>query len=138
MTPTPIVVLDTNVCLDLFFFGDARCVHLRAALAAGTVIAVSREDCHAEWQRVLFYPELPIDDQTRPAVIAAYDRIIRFPPLPELAGSVLPRCGDPDDQMFLELALAAGAATLVTKDNELLRLAGRCPWFRICLPEEWR
>jgi len=35
----------------------------------------------------------------------------------------LPRCEDPDDQKFLELALAGGAAFLVTRDGALLDLA---------------
>jgi predicted nucleic acid-binding protein len=35
----------------------------------------------------------------------------------------LPVCSDPDDQKFLELALACGAGLLVTKDRALLELA---------------
>jgi len=35
----------------------------------------------------------------------------------------LPGCRDPDDQKFLEIAGAAGAATLITRDKALLRLA---------------
>lgn len=135
-TLTPRVVLDTNVCLDLFFFGDPRCSRLLAALEAGAVTAVSRQDCHAEWERVLHYPDLPITDATRPTAIAAYNRCVTFPVLAKPAMG-LPRCSDPDDQMFLEVAMAGGASTLVSKDNQLLRLASRCPWFRICLPEEW-
>lgn len=134
--PTPLVVLDTNVCLDLFFFADPRCARLRASLEAGEVTAVSRGDCHAEWERVLHYPDLPLTDATRLAAQALYDRWVTFPRLPDMA-TVLPRCRDPDDQMFLEVAMASGAAALVSKDNELLRMAARCPWFRICLPEEW-
>lgn len=138
-THSPVrVVLDTNVCLDLFFFDDPRCAKLKRALFDGSVQAVSRADCHAEWLRVLHYPDLPIDAMARAAATAAYDRIVVQPPLPEVDGAIaLPRCRDPDDQMFLETAWAASAQALVSKDNELLRLAPRCPWFRICLPELW-
>ena len=38
-------------------------------------------------------------------------------------GNPLPKCDDPDDQKFLELALACGAAFLVTRDGALLDLA---------------
>jgi putative PIN family toxin of toxin-antitoxin system len=133
----PRVVLDTNVCLDLFFFGDPRCARLHAALEAGAVTAVSRADCHAEWERVLHYPDLPITDEARQRARAAYQRHVTFPVLPAPT-AILPRCRDPDDQMFLEVALASGATALVSKDNHLLRLTARCGWFRICLPEEWQ
>jgi predicted nucleic acid-binding protein len=52
----------------------------------------------------------------------------------------LPRCGDPDDQKFLELALASGARWLLSKDNELLRLDRRTSHtglFSIRLPQLW-
>jgi len=44
-----------------------------------------------------------------------------------LAGTspVLPRCEDPDDQKFLELAWHAGARWLVTRDKALLKLASK-------------
>jgi predicted nucleic acid-binding protein len=38
-----------------------------------------------------------------------------------------PRCRDPHDQQFLDLAIAAGADALVTGDKDLLSLAERCP-----------
>ena len=37
----------------------------------------------------------------------------------------LPRCKDPDDQKFLELAARCAARVLVTRDNSLLRLSRR-------------
>ncbi len=52
----------------------------------------------------------------------------------------LPRCADPDDQKFLELAQASAARWLVSKDNELLKLAPRCArdaLFWIGLPQAW-
>ena len=35
------------------------------------------------------------------------------------------RCSDPDDQKFIDLAVAAGARWLVTRDRAVLRLASR-------------
>ena len=64
-----------------------------------------------------------INDPTEPHVIAA-----------------LPRCDDPDDQMFLELARDCRADLLITKDRDLLALAARkvkpLP-FRILTPHEY-
>jgi hypothetical protein len=49
---------------------------------------------------------------------------------------VLPRCRDPDDQKFLELARACRADLLLTRDRALLELARRTP-FRIVTPRAW-
>jgi putative PIN family toxin of toxin-antitoxin system len=141
--PPPRIVLDTNVCLDLFVFRDPLCSHLLAALASGAVQAVTRDDCRDEWLRVLHYPQLPIDDGTRPAFETAFDALIVH--LPATSQAVrddvqLPRCADPDDQKFMELAWAAGAGWLLSKDNELLRLDRRTRGtglFTICLPQSW-
>ena len=50
---------------------------------------------------------------------------------------LLPRCADPDDQKFLELALAARADVLITKDHKLLELARRTKPFRILNPRKF-
>jgi len=93
---------------------------------------------------VLHYPQLPIDDQLRPVVSAAFDALIRL--LPSEASMVgkddipLPRCADPDDQKFLELTLASGARWLLSKDKELLKLDRRtrsAGLFSIRLPQLW-
>ncbi len=139
----PRIVLDTNVCLDLFLFNDPHCAHLMLALRNGSVQAVTRDDCRDEWRRVLHYPQVPIDDATRPAVSAGFDALIHHLPAEESTvadDAWLPRCADPDDQKFLELALATGARWLISKDKELLKLDWRsraAGLFPILLPQQW-
>lgn len=140
----PRIVLDTNVCLDLWVFADPGCARVLAALRSGAVQAVTRDDCRAEWQRVLHYPQLPIDDQSRPLVDAAFTANVQLltdtDSVPVDAGRRLPRCADPDDQKFLELALASGARWLLSKDRELLKLDRRARMasgFSILLPQAW-
>ena len=49
----------------------------------------------------------------------------------------MPRCSDPDDQKFIELAAAVPAQGLVSKDRAVLKLRRRCaPYFRIMTPAE--
>jgi predicted nucleic acid-binding protein len=123
------IVLDTQVALDLLHFGDPRTRTLRAALDAGRVVIVSDAACRAEFLRVLHYPALRIDAARRAELEGEYDDLVvlhahdstRAPSCPPL-----PRCADPDDQKFLELAEAAGAAILLSRDAALLRLAVRC------------
>jgi putative PIN family toxin of toxin-antitoxin system len=116
------IVLDTNVCLDLFVFHDPRWDSLLAALKNGTVEAVTREDCRNEWLHVLDYPHLPLNDESKKQAIADFDTLINCI-APEPRATPLPLCTDKDDQKFLELARDACAQCLVTKDKALLKLA---------------
>lgn len=136
------VVLDTNVCLDLFVFRDPAVARLAHALAAGRVEAMTDTACRDEWCRVLAYPQLALDEAGRRHALAEHDRWIRLAD-PACAGPTsirLPRCADPDDQKFLELALATGASWLLSKDKEVLRLGRRTlrdGLFAIMTPAQW-
>lgn len=135
------VVLDTNVCLDAFVFDDPRAAPLVAALIAGRIEAVTRADCRDEWMGVLAYPALKLDEARRAEAAARFDRLVTLLPDPGMALSTpLPRCRDPDDQKFLEVAASSGAAVLLSRDLEVLRLARRTTrdgLFAIMRPEEW-
>ncbi len=128
-TPTRIV-LDTNVCLDLFVFRDPRWQVLHQALREG--------------QLVIAYPKLGLGAPAQAEVMAAFDATIVTLPLtdtmPSLSRAALPVCRDPDDQKFLEIARDSGAALLITKDKALLKLARKthkAQLFRILSPEAW-
>lgn len=135
----PRLVLDTNVCLDLFVFHDPRWARLEAAIESGSVEAVTRADCRDEYRVVLHYPHLPLDDSSRELSAARFDALIRVvdaSPKPVR----LPVCSDKDDQKFLEAARDAGADILITKDKALLKLGrktAQAGMFRIMLPEAW-
>ena len=138
------IVLDTNACLDLFVFNDRVGGPLRALLAAGRAQAVTDAACRAEWQRVLRYSHLAFEPERIAGAEAAFDGLVldwpgpdarvgsdglptadRLPDSAAAASPVLPRCRDPDDQKFLELAARCGARVLVTRDHSLLRLSKR-------------
>jgi predicted nucleic acid-binding protein len=135
----PRVVLDTNVCLDLFVFGDPRCAVLRADLEEGRLEAVTNQACRGEWLAVLAYPALALGEAVRERAIAAFDAQVRE--VADLASTVhLPRCADPDDQKFLLLAATAGARWLLSRDRALLVLARRLQRegrFMILQPQAW-
>lgn len=139
----PRVVLDTNICLDLFLFHDSACAALAAALEAGQVEAVTRSDCRDEWHRVLHYSCVPIHPPQRPLMRERYDAQISLlgDEAFDLEGSArLPLCRDPDDQMFLQLAQATGARWLLSKDKQLLKLnrkTVKLGLFAILRPRDW-
>lgn len=139
----PRVVLDTNAWLDLLHYRDPRGQALADALAAGEVVAVTHDACRAEWQRVLGYRQLKLDAGARQFLDAAHDACAhvwtddRAPPV-DLTR--LPRCADPDDQKFIELAAACGARWLVSRDLAVLALGRRTAearLFWILTPEQW-
>lgn len=133
------IVLDTNVCLDLFVFQDARWATLLAALESGAVQAVTRADCRDEYRFVLHYPHLPVDEGTRAVSEQRFDTLVQLVDAPAKPVR-LPVCSDKDDQKFLELARDAGAQVLITKDKALLKLGkktAQAGLFHIMLPERW-
>ena len=138
------LVLDTNVALDLFVFRDAASVPLRSALEAGLVEAVVDAACRDEWLAVLGYPALGLAQEARDEAMAAFDHCTHLLSEAQLIlhrGVKLPRCADPDDQKFLELALASGAQWLLSKDKAVLQLARRTAregWFQILPPSAWQ
>ncbi|TFW25595.1 putative toxin-antitoxin system toxin component, PIN family [Duganella callida] len=141
MIPVPKkrIVIDTNVCLDLFVFKDPRWSALLDALETGAVEAITRADCRDEYNIVLHYKHLPLDDDSRPLAAARFDQLIKVV-APPASGVRLPVCSDKDDQKFLELARDGQADALITKDKQLLKLARRLAregMFKVMLPERW-
>ena len=131
------LVLDTNAWLDLLVFRSDVLRPLHAGVAAGDARIAVDDRALAELDRVLGYPVLRLTPGARQVVLDAAKslgtRIEAQPPK-------LPRCRDPDDQMFLEIAVSAGAAWLLTRDLDLLRMARRMSrehGVAIATPAQW-
>jgi putative PIN family toxin of toxin-antitoxin system len=133
------VVLDSNVWIDILVFDDPATRPIRAALEHGTLAAVIDSRCLNELTLVLDYPQFQaraIDKTEALAIVARLASLVEPPPLAADAPP-LPKCKDRDDQKFLELARAARADWLVSKDRALLKLAKRTArdfGFRIAQP----
>src|SRR6266700_1290823 len=130
------VLLDTNVWLDWLVFDDPSIAPIKAAVAAERAEVFIDAACEAELERALGY-DLGKRAVDAAACIAECRRAARRieSPVPEAERAKLPACCDPDDQKFLEAALAARAGFLITKDRALLELAARVAAFRILTPE---
>ena len=132
----PILVIDTNVVLDLLHFDDPAARSLRQALEDGRVRCMVTDATLDEWRRVLTYPEFALEAVRQAELFARYASL-SLPVAPIEANTGMPRCSDPDDQKFIELAAAAHAQGLVSKDRAVLKLRRRCaPRFRIMTPAE--
>ena len=120
------IVIDTNIVLDLLVFDDPRWAPLRAALAAGELRWLATTAMRDELLRVLGYPliarRLEKDARQPDAVMAAFDaQVHTVADVPVRARFV---CKDPDDQIFIDLAVAQ-AARLLSKDQAVLSMRKR-------------
>ncbi|MEJ8857989.1 putative toxin-antitoxin system toxin component, PIN family [Variovorax robiniae] len=119
------IVIDTNVALDLLVFGDPACQSLQAALDAGELRWLATAAMRDELARVLCYPQivprLAWYQRTPEAVLADFDRLSQRV---ESAPRATVVCKDPDDQMFIDLAVAH-RAPLRSKDRLVLALRKR-------------
>ena len=126
MTPPLRLVLDTNAWLDWLVFADAQIAPVRAAHLSGGVHIFIDAPCEQELQRVLAYKlRRAVLEPAEQAAALEECRRIALPcaPADAAAAMPLPLCRDADDQKFLELARAARAEFLITKDRDLLELA---------------
>jgi putative PIN family toxin of toxin-antitoxin system len=119
------VVLDTNIVLDLFVFNDVAAQPLKTALDAGTLDWIATQAMRDELARVLDYPQiaprLGFYQITAEQVLALFDRHSRLLAVAVKAGLT---CSDPDDQKFIDLAVA-GQALLLSKDRHVLSMSKR-------------
>ena len=128
--PIPLLVLDTNVVLDWVAFDDARVRPIAAAIEGGALRAATSGACLTELHRALGYAQVKLDVAAQALAYARYVAHATAFEIPEAAAAAgLPRCEDPDDQKFLELAWHARASHLLTRDRALLKLAHRVAEF---------
>ena len=132
------LILDTNVWLDWLVFNDARLASLGHAVDAGLVRLHATAPMLEEFAAVVNRPHFGLDAAAQGA---ARERqraaVVLHAPAPDCR---LP-CSDPDDRIFIDLAVALRVDWLVSRDKALLRLrriAGRRFGVRIGTPEAWR
>ena len=117
------VVLDTNAVLDWLLFDGPELQPTNAAVKLGRLLPITNDACFAELERVLRYPRLRLDEARRAALLTAYRAAVQW--IDAAAGEDVPRCRDRDDQKFLDLAAAARADFLVTRDARVLAMSRR-------------
>jgi putative PIN family toxin of toxin-antitoxin system len=141
MTSAQRVVIDTNVVLDCLVFADPAALTLWHEVGEGRwawcVTPAMLDELRAVLERPL--PErwenarklaltLRFDD-----AIAAWHADASPPAAHGLA------CRDPNDQMFIDLALCCSPSWLVTRDSALLALRRRAvqKGVVVATPEQW-
>lgn len=130
------LVVDTNVALDLLVFNEPahalKIAPLRQALQSGRLAWLSCAPMREELQRVLHYPKLLPRvlhyGHTPESVLAAHDRLAQPLPTPPKATWT---CSDPDDQVYIDLAVAH-SCVLLSKDRAVLAMRRRLARAGVC------
>jgi predicted nucleic acid-binding protein len=134
----PLVVIDSNVVLDWLLFGDASTLALEGEVRAGRLAWAASAAMLAEYRRV-FKPAAAVARGVDPlAFESSWARWGRLDDASPPACGL--RCTDPDDQVFIDFALARHARWLLTRDRALLKLARRARerGLAVLRPVDWR
>ncbi len=119
------VVLDTNIVLDLYVFNDLAAQPVRDGLLNASQRWLATPAMRDELARVLTYPHIAAKlsfyklDVER--VLSAFDNHAHMVATPPKASVT---CKDPDDQKFIDLAVAH-QALLLSKDHAVLSMRKR-------------
>jgi putative PIN family toxin of toxin-antitoxin system len=144
MNASKIVVLDTNVVLDLFLFQDPRYAFLRDQLAKQQIQWQATAHMRNELERVLTYAhiiaKLAFYDKTAADILAQFDQHAQITPEPNAKAPYA--CKDTDDQPFVDLAASlanrltgnqTATVYLISKDKALLCMRKRLANLSVCV-----
>lgn len=118
------VVFDTNVLLDIFVFHDFRAIHLKEALLNQTLDALASEQTLEELTDVIARPFFSLSQSEQKRIVLEWRSLARMIKDEDIVKAPW-ECHDKDDQVFLDLAYTAKPCVLISKDNEVLKLASR-------------
>jgi putative PIN family toxin of toxin-antitoxin system len=116
------VVLDTNVVVSALLFEAGRLAWFRQAWREGSCSPLVSPATAAELLRVLAYPKFGLTGDEIEALLGDFLPFVEAVEPPEGTDS-WPGLTDPDDRIFLELAVSGRASCLVTGDQALLSLS---------------
>ncbi|NPV29193.1 MAG: putative toxin-antitoxin system toxin component, PIN family [Firmicutes bacterium] len=125
-------VLDTNVLVSGLLKAHSHAGTIVRLVAAGLLRVVYDARILNEYREVLARPKFGIEKGERDALLAQFESeglLVAARPLPE-------RLPDPDDEPFLEAALAAGDAVLITGNKKHFP-ASACGGVTVLSPAEF-
>ncbi|MDI4633111.1 PIN domain-containing protein [Pelomonas sp. V22] len=135
----PQIVIDTQVVMDWLVFREPSIAPLIEAIQAGQVAWIGTPNMKAELFHVLGRGVAADRKPDLGAIDDAFTRWCRIiDPAPPKDLRLV--CRDPDDQIFIDLAVSAGTRWLISRDRAVLALAKRAN--KLCglviqKPEVW-
>jgi len=134
------VVLDTNALLDWLIFQSPSCFAFGNAVESGSVRLLTSPSLRGELRHVLARGVVNRWTTDFSSLWAILDRYtIELPDPPMGHGSLSLRCTDPDDQKFIDFAIAHQAKWLLTRDCAVLKLRKKALAFGLLIasPDAW-
>jgi len=115
------IIVDTNILLDIIYFEDPHVKDLTKAIESGHLEAWSCNLIWDEFLDVMRRPAFYKNEETYQKMIEKALKYFQFdtskiPPSPY-------KCRDPDDQIFIDLAVIKAPCWLISRDLEVLKLA---------------
>ena len=132
------MVIDTQVVMDWLVFDEATVAGLVAAIERRDVRWLGTPAMKAELLHVLGRGIAASRQPNLDRIHAAFSEWCRaWPGVPPRVERLL--CRDPDDQMFIDLAIDARCTWLISRDRAVLALSKRARAFglEIVKPEIW-
>lgn len=134
-------ILDTNVVLDWLVFGNPESVVVGRAIEAGQLRWIATRAMRDELAHVLARGHLAAWNPDLTSLWSCWERCceeLAAPPRP--VGHTALRCSDPDDQKFVDLAIAVQSVWLLSRDRAVLRLTRRLQAHGVLTarPDGWR
>jgi hypothetical protein len=115
------IIIDTNILLDIVFFEDPHVEDLKKAIEEGEIEAWYCNLIWNEFLDVLRRPTFYENEQTFQRMIETAEKYFLF------EDRDIPRtpfkCRDPDDQIFIDLAVLKAPSWLISRDLEVLKLS---------------
>ena len=120
----PILILDTNILLDILVFDEELAHPLREALEMKSVDAVSTPRMINEFLDVIARPQFELSAGDQKTIANQWSSWCRM--VDDESLQIAPwKCRDRDDQVFINLSYSLRPATLISKDKQVLKLAKR-------------
>jgi len=135
----PTVVLDTNAVLDWLVFHDPGVAALSRAIEGGRLRWLATPAMRRELHHMLVHSSLTRWLPNCEHALTVFESLAKLiEPDPPRAPHGL-HCSDPNDQIFIDLAVSQRVRWLVSHDRAVLRLARRLRLFgvEVLRPADW-
>ena len=114
------VVFDTNTVVSALLFNHGRLSWLRYHWRREDIVALASKATTDELIRVFAYPKFQLSRAAIESLLAEYLPHVHAISVSSRRKS--PKCRDPYDQMFVDLAIQGQADVLVSGDRDLLSM----------------
>ncbi len=119
-----LVVIDTNILLDVYVFQDPDAAALLAQINTGEILPVASAETNAEFAEVISRDKFGLSQQAQQAAISDWTQRASMKEASQVTRAPW-RCKDKDDQKFLDLAFSIKPCVLISKDKQVLRFKKR-------------